>query len=331
MSSDQATKVRIGVTPFGGESRVGAANLVDEAVTRARQAVAAGITELWFSQRFEYDSIALAGHVGREVPEITVGTSVVPIPGLDPLYVSTSAQTAQAATHGRFTLGLGLGWNGQAQYAQGLTHDRPAQRIREFLSALRPMLHEGSVDFHGELITAVAPHTAVPGAHSPVPVLVAAMAPRALKATAELAEGTITFLASPAVIAEHIAPVIAEAAQAAGRPAPRIVAMLPAVVTDDVAAARAAFAKEFTIYDQMPSYVRVVQLGGRSRAAEMGVAGDEETVASAIQEYVAAGVTEVIVSRTNVLGDEDRLRTWRLLGELSQPLDTAVERIGAAT
>jgi alkanesulfonate monooxygenase SsuD/methylene tetrahydromethanopterin reductase-like flavin-dependent oxidoreductase (luciferase family) len=46
-------------------------------------------------------------------------------------------------------------------------------------------------------------------------LLVAAMAPRTLAAAGEFADGTMTFLASPEVIAEHITPVITAAAEAA--------------------------------------------------------------------------------------------------------------------
>lgn len=94
--------------------------------------------------------------------------------------------------------------------------------------------------------------------------------------------------------------------------------MLSAMVTEDSAAAEEAFEKEFAIYDHMPSYIRVVQFAGASKAAEMGIHGDEEHVAKAIQQYLAAGVDEVVVSRTNLLGDETRLRTWRLLGEIAR-------------
>jgi F420-dependent oxidoreductase-like protein len=231
--------------------------------------------------------------------------------------VSSQAQTAQAAARGRFTLGLGLGADLVSRHTFNLPNDRPAQRMREFLSALRPALHEDRVEYRGAYVTAVAPHTAVPGAQPPPPILIAAMGEHALAVAGQLAEGTITFLAAPQVIAEHIAPVITAAAAAAGRPAPRILAMVSAVVTDDVPAARAAFEAEFGLYDAMPSYQRIVALGGATGAAQLAVYGDEAEVAAALADYVAAGVDELIVSRTNLLGDAARLRTWRLLGELA--------------
>ena len=72
----------------------------------------------------------------------------------------------------------------------------------------------------------------VPGG-TPVPVYVAAMGPKALQVTGELADGTLPYLAGPRTIAEFIVPTIAAAAAGAGRPTPRIIAAVPVLVTDD--------------------------------------------------------------------------------------------------
>jgi hypothetical protein len=37
----------------------------------------------------------------------------------------------------------------------------------------------------------------------------------------------------------------------------------------------------------------------------------------AVRNYFDAGATEVMFTQTNLLGEETRLRTWRLLGELA--------------
>ena len=60
----------------------------------------------------DFDAIALTGIAGREVPDIAVGVSAVPIFPRHPILISSQAQTSQAATHGRFTLGLALGGEG---------------------------------------------------------------------------------------------------------------------------------------------------------------------------------------------------------------------------
>jgi alkanesulfonate monooxygenase SsuD/methylene tetrahydromethanopterin reductase-like flavin-dependent oxidoreductase (luciferase family) len=133
------------------------------------------------------------------VPELQVGTSAIPVFGRHPLVVSSQALTAQAATHGRYHLGLALGTKLLTEGGFGLPFERPVARLREFLTALRQLTRTGTADFHGELLTAVTPLPArVPGAESGVPLLVAAMGPQALRASGELAVGILPHLAGPA-------------------------------------------------------------------------------------------------------------------------------------
>lgn len=84
-------------------------NGVDATVQLAREAHEAGLRSAWFGQTFTYDSPSLAAIVGREVPGLHVGTAAIPVFGRHPLVVSSQAQTAQAATAGRYHLGLALG------------------------------------------------------------------------------------------------------------------------------------------------------------------------------------------------------------------------------
>lgn len=296
-----------------------AGNTVDETVGLVRQAAEAGLRSAWLGQRLDFDFIALTGIAGREVPGIAVGVSAVPIFPRHPILVSSQAQTTQAATHGRFTLGLALGAKAPTEGSFGMPFEHPIGRLREFLTALRPLLAGEAADFHGELLTAVTPGpAAVAGATPPVPVLVAAMGPQALRATGELADGTLPLFVSPKVLAEHIVPVITDAAARAGRPAPRIVTYIPGLVTSDVEAAREAAAVQTAFYDRIPSYQRVTELAGASRTADLVVLGDEQVIAKAVADYFDAGATEVIFTQTNLLGEQTRLRTWRLLGELAR-------------
>ncbi|MFE7313622.1 LLM class F420-dependent oxidoreductase [Streptomyces sp. NPDC057555] len=295
------------------------ANQIDASVQLAKEAAAAGLRSAWFGQTFGADSPQLAALVGREVPELHVGTSAIPVFGRHPLLVSSQAQTAQAATHGRYHLGLALGTKLLTETGFGLPFERPVARLREFLTALRQLIETGSADFHGELLTATTPIPArVPGAESGVPVLVAAMGPQALRVSGELADGILPYLAGPRALAEHIVPAVTAAAEAAGRPAPRIVALVPGVVTDDVEAVRATFTENLAFYEQIPSYARVIGLSGGRRAGDIAVIGDEEKVAAEVQRYRDAGATEVVFSLSEITGDTDRRRTWKLLGELAR-------------
>ncbi|MFD4316978.1 TIGR03564 family F420-dependent LLM class oxidoreductase [Streptomyces sp. NPDC058548] len=293
---------------------------IDDTVRLAREARDAGLHSAWFGQTFAYDSPSLAAIVGREVPGLQVGTSAIPVFGRHPLLVSSQAQTAQAATGGRYHLGLALGTRHLTETGFGIPYRRPIGLLREFLTALRPLLETGSADFHGELLTATTPYSAaVPGARPAVPVLVAAMGPQALRVSGELADGILPFLAGPRALAEHIVPTVTAAAAAAGRPAPRIVALVPGVVTAraEVAAVREKAAEALALYERVPSYLRAIEASGAARAAEIAVIGDEETVAAEVRRYREAGATEVVFTATELNGEDDRVRTWKLLGELS--------------
>ncbi|OPF81016.1 LLM class F420-dependent oxidoreductase [Streptomyces antioxidans] len=299
-------------------SAADADNQIDATVNLAREASAAGLRSAWFGQTFGADSPQLAAIVGREVPDLQVGTSAIPVFGRHPLVVSSQAQTAQAATHGRYHLGLALGTKLLTEGGFGIPFERPIARLREFLSALRQLTETGAADFHGELLTAATPVPArVPGAGAGVPLLVAAMGPQALRASGELADGILPYLAGPRALAEHIVPAVTAAAEAAGRPAPRIVALVHGVVTDDADAVRDTVAEQLAFYERIPSYARVIGLSGGTRAVDVSVIGDEGTVAAEVRRYRDAGATEVVFSGTEAAGADARRRTWALLGELA--------------
>ncbi len=293
-------------------------NRIDTTVQLAREAHEAGLRSAWFGQTFSYDSPSLAAITGREVPGLHVGTAAIPIFGRHPLLLSSQAQTAQAATGGRYHLGLALGTKQLTEAGFGIPYERPIRLLREFLTALRQLVETGSADFHGELLTATTPLPAtVPGAEPPVPILVAAMGPQALRVAGELADGILPYLAGPRALAEHIVPAVTAAAEAAGRPAPRIVAFVPGVVTTDVEAVRETATEALAFYERFPSYQRVIGLSGGTRAADLAVIGDEEAVAAEVRRYREAGATEVVFTTTDLGGEADRRRTWKLLGELA--------------
>ncbi|MGZ3113300.1 TIGR03564 family F420-dependent LLM class oxidoreductase [Streptomyces sp. H62] len=292
-----------------------AANQIDASVRLAGEAAEAGLRSVWFGQTFGADSPQLAALVGREVPDLHVGTSAIPVFGRHPLTVAGQALTAQAATHGRYHLGLALGTALLTERGFGIPYERPIRRLREFLTVVRQVTDTGTAEFHGELLTATTPVPArVPGAETRVPLLVAAMGPQALRASGELADGILPYLAGPRALAEHIVPAVTAAAESAGRPAPRIVALVPGVVTDDAAAAREKAGEQLAFYEQFPSYARVIELSGGRRAVDVAAIGDESAVAAEVRRYRDAGATEVVFTTTDLTGDADRRRTWELLG-----------------
>src|SRR6476646_1373113 len=119
-------------------------NVVDDVVAQARRSYDLGVRQVWLAQQFDHDAISLAGLVGAAVPGLGVGTSVVPINPRHPLTVASRAQTAQAASHGNFSLGLGLGAHEPERQAFGSSWPNTIARLREHLTVLRSVFDEGT-------------------------------------------------------------------------------------------------------------------------------------------------------------------------------------------
>lgn len=311
-SATQDSTPTVGVSMWVRDT---ATNDVADIVEQARRAQQLGIRRVWFGQRFDADALTLAAVVGSSVPDLEVGTSVVPINPRHPLVVASQAQTAQAATGGRLTLGLGLGAPELEGMAFGIHQDRQIRRLREYLTVLHAAIEDGGVQLHGETLTANPPMPTRVRGGSHIPILVGAMGPQALEVTGTLADGTLPLLAGPRVLEQHIVPAITDAAAHAGRQPPRVVAAVVAVVTDNRDATQARATEELAFYESLASYRGQLDKEGVDRAGELAVIGTETEVQRGLQRYFDAGATEVLVSQTYLGGPEAQDRTWRFLGD----------------
>ncbi len=272
---------------------------VDQVRREAEWAAAAGFDSFWVSQASGVDPLVAIAAVGRDVPELAeLGTSVVPLVGRHPLALGAEARTVQSALGGRLVLGVGASHQAVAEHAFGESYARPYSRTKEFLEALLPLLEGQAADVSGEQVVARGGLTIEA---PPCPVLLAALAPRMLRLAGALSAGTSLGHCGPKTIRTHIAPVLHEAAEAAGRPRPRIMALVSVVVTDDPTAAHLAALEGARGYARLPSYRRVLDLEGVASGAELLVAGSVGAVAEGLAQYVAAGVTHLRIG----LGSSD--------------------------
>jgi alkanesulfonate monooxygenase SsuD/methylene tetrahydromethanopterin reductase-like flavin-dependent oxidoreductase (luciferase family) len=155
----------------------------------------------------------------------------------------------------------------------------------------------------------------VVGATAP-PVLVAALGTVMLKLAGTVADGTVTWMTGTATIGDHIAPTITAAAQAAGRPTPRVGVALPVSVTSNADAAKELINQEMAIYPSLPSYKAMLDKEGAESAADIGFVGDEESVAASVARLADAGATDFVAY---MIGNQtERERTFALLSELAR-------------
>jgi F420-dependent oxidoreductase-like protein len=212
--------------------------------------------------------------------------------------MAQQALTAAAAAGGRFTLGIGLSHKIVIEDMFGLSYERPARHMREYLEVLTPLLRGEPAKFEGEQYRVNA-SLAVAGAGT-VPLVVAALGPVMLGLAGRFSDGTITWMTGTRTLETHIVPVIRAAAQKAGRPEPRIIAGLPVTLTSDVEAAREKMDQTYAIYGTLPSYRAMLDREGVERPGGVALLGDESALRAQIRGLEAAGVTDFQAAPTEI-------------------------------
>src|ERR1700683_2709461 len=110
----------------------------------------AGLDHAFASQIFGPDALTLLAVAGSQVPGIGLGTGVVPVYPRHPMMLAQQGLTVQAADGHRRLLGIGLSHQVVVEGMWGLSFDRPATYMKEYLGALMPLLHGEAVRSTGE-------------------------------------------------------------------------------------------------------------------------------------------------------------------------------------
>lgn len=270
----------------------GGAQDVESHVQAAVDAETDGFDSMFYGQIFGPDVLTVIALAGQRTKRIDFGTSVVPTYPRHPHVMAQQALTTQAATGGRFSLGIGLSHAPVVQGMWGLSYERPAVHMREYLTIVNALINEGRVSHNGEFFKVNAQLT-IPVEKKP-PVLIAALAPVMLKIAGAMSDGTITWMVGPKTLETHIVPRLNKAAEEAGRPKPRVVVGLPVAVTDNPDEARERAARSFAIYGTLPNYQRMLGIEGASGPADVAIVGNEKEVERQIRDIASTGATEFI-------------------------------------
>ncbi|HEY5698742.1 MAG TPA: TIGR03564 family F420-dependent LLM class oxidoreductase [Acidimicrobiales bacterium] len=297
-----------------------AAATLDKTIAQAEQAEADGFHSLWYASGLLGDPLVAIALAGRATSTIELGTAVLQTYPCHPLLQARrAASVVEAMGRPGFTLGVGPSHDAVVEGTYGLAFDHPGRSSEEYVQILTTLLRGEGIEFEGEDWTVRAPEGSVRAVH-PVPVLLSALSPRLLRVAGEHADGTVLWMAPRAAIESHVAPRITEAATAAGRPAPRIVAGLPVAVDDDLDAAREAVAATAAGYESRPIYKRIMAVGGADSAAEAAIVGDEASVEAQVRSLFDAGATDLSAFIVPV-GPDRRAsvgRTTELLSNLAR-------------
>lgn len=298
----------------------------DDAAELVVQAERLGVHSVWAPEFWGYDAFTPLAYLAARTTRVGLGTGIVQLGARTPAMLAMSAMSMQALSKGRFLLGLGTSGPQVMEGWHGVSFDRPLQRTRETIEILRAITSGDRLRYAGEIYVLPLPNgegrairSIAPPVH--VPVYVAALGPRNLALTGELADGWIgnSFLPESAEV--FLDPIRA-GAEAAGRSITDLdlTVAVSLELTDDVeeAARRHAGGYAFT-FGAMGSATTNFY---KDAFARQGYGGDVDEVQRLWRQgdHAAAQdrVPVEIGLRTNLLGPPEliteRLRLYRDAG-----------------
>ncbi|MFJ4202363.1 LLM class flavin-dependent oxidoreductase [Streptomyces sviceus] len=248
----------------------------------ARLADETGLEELWlWEDCFREGGISTAAAALAWTDRVRVGVGLLPVPLRNVAITAMEAATLHRMFPGRAVLGIGHGvqdWMGQV----GARAESPLTLLREHLLALRALLAGERVTTRGRYVSLddVALDWPPDG---PVEVLTGATGPRTLRLTGEAADGTVLTAGTPPEGVRRARGLIDEGRRKAGRTDPHrvVVYLLTATGPDATVRLRAELTDE-----------------GLADVPDLGVAGDADAVAKAVQRLVDAGADTVVLQPT---------------------------------
>ncbi|WP_280408106.1 LLM class flavin-dependent oxidoreductase [Nocardia brasiliensis] len=164
------------------------------AVEFAIAAEAAGASSLWAAEVWSYDALTGLAYLAARTSSIRLGTFVVQLGSRTPALLATSALSLHELSGGRFDLGIGVSGPRVMEGWHGVRFRRPVRTTRETIEIIRTVSRGERLAHTGEIYPLPLPdgpgralQPMVRPAH--VPIYNAAMGPRNLRLTGELADG----------------------------------------------------------------------------------------------------------------------------------------------
>jgi alkanesulfonate monooxygenase SsuD/methylene tetrahydromethanopterin reductase-like flavin-dependent oxidoreductase (luciferase family) len=219
--------VGVGVTPFHTDAAA--------TIRLAQRAEELGYARFGTAEGWTHDAVVLLTEIAGVTDRIGLATSVLPVWSRTAGAIAMAAASLQRASGGRFTLGLGASSPPLVEGLHGLTWERPVDRLRATLVAVRALLSGGRVPLERDDVRPL--RLGVP-VEPPVPIVLAALAPASIRLAGELADEWLPFLWARGRIADGRA-LLAEGEAAADDPlATRVGMSVPLAIAENEETAR---------------------------------------------------------------------------------------------
>jgi len=290
-----------------------------------------GFDSVWSAEAYGSDAVTLLTWAAARTERIGVGTAIMQIPARTPAATAMTAITLDHLTGGRFRLGLGVSGPQVSEGWHGVPFGRPLERTREYVHIVRSILRrDAPLEFHGKYYEVPVQDgtglgkplkTIVHPLRADLPIYLAAIGPRNVALTAEIADGWLPTFYSP-MHPEVFEPSIREGLARTGRERSSfdVAPFAPVIVGDDVQACRDLLKPMVALY--------VGGMGARGRnfyntlVSTYGYEGEAKAVQDLYLEGkkgdAAGAVPDALVDEVALVGPKERiadgLQRWRGAG-----------------
>jgi F420-dependent oxidoreductase-like protein len=305
---------------------IGAVVATQDDVDYVVEAERVGVRSVWVPEAWGQDALTPLAYLAAVTTKIKLATGIAQIGARTPAMLAMSGMSMQLLSGGRFLLGLGTSGPQVMEGWHGVRLRSPISATRETIEIVRAVARGDRLSHAGEtyqLPLADGPGKALRSMMAPVeiPIYVAALGPRNLELTGEIADGWI----GNAFIPEHadaFLEYLAAGAARAGRTVADLDLVIPAAVefTDDVdeAAARHARGYAFTIGAMGSKDKNFYNAAFARQGFGDDVRAVQDLWLAGHREEAAARVPVELGLKTNLLGTaamiKDRLRLYRNAG-----------------
>ena len=270
-------------------------------VTQVRQAEMSGIPVAWttIGGASGADPLTVFAAAFAATERIRLGTAIVPTWPRHPVIIAQQAQALAQLAPGRLRLGIGPSHEPGMTRGFGVRWHTPLTELREYLTVIRALTTEGTVDFEGRHVTA----RATLRDPQPLELLASALRPKSFEVCGELTDGAISWMCPASYLIREALPAIARGAAHAGRETPPLIAHVPIMVSEDREAVRALARRQLGNYANVPFYLAMFHAAGFPEAQagysdamldDLVVSGTEEQVVARLSEMVEAGCGEIL-------------------------------------
>ena len=300
----------------------------EQQLSIVQEAERIGYESVWAAEAYGSDTATVLAWLAAGTEKIDVCAGIFQIPGRSAGMTAMTAATLDQLSGGRFRLGLGSSGPQVSEGWHGVRFAKQLQRTREYVEVVRMMLRRERVEYHGETIELPLPDgpgkplkLTISPVKEEIPIYIAAIGPKNIALTGEIADGWLPIFFSPEHVGE-VMPSLEEGAARSGRSLDGfdIAPTVNVLVSDDVDAARDVMRPMIALYvggmgsREKNFYNQLVQRYGFEDAArevqDLYLEGKKDEAAAALPDELIDTVT--LCGPADVV--RDRLAVFRDAG-----------------